>query len=205
MRASCIFLVHPTHTCTHTLRAELHTQFSRELPFHLSSQKLTNMWQAPLAYLVLLHSSFIYPHADFLCWNFLLYKWCAMYSTLCCMITPHLSHIEMAVIAAITSPFTLCGPHVWLGTNQSGQQRLQRLCWSSPHQTFSFIAHKHEPSHFSSSYSLFVAHLTPVWMAQTSEFQLAGTNSDWTVWHYSLRKDIIQWGADTGIGKDMNF
>lgn len=126
---------------THTLCAELHTQFSRELPFHLSSQKLTNMWQAPLAYLVLLHSSFIYPHTGFLCWDYLLYKWCAMYSTLCCMITPHLSHIEMAVIAAITSPFTLCGPHVLLATNQSGQQRLQRLCWWVHHIKHSASLH----------------------------------------------------------------
>lgn len=110
-----------THMHTHIKLWITYSVLSRELLFHLSSQKHTKMWQASLAYLVLLHSSFIYTHAVFFCWNFLLYKWCALYSTLCCVITPHLSYIVMAVMAAITSPFTLCGSHIWLGTNQSGQ------------------------------------------------------------------------------------
>lgn len=164
MRASCIFLVHPTHTCTHTLRTELHTQFSRELPFHLSSQKLTDMWQAPLAYLVLLHSSFIYPHADFLCWNFLLYIVLCDYTTL-------FSYRNSCNSCHNITFYVMWSPRLAWYKSVRSTKVAKTVLVSSPHQTFYFIAHKYEPSHFSSSYVIcctFKTSMNELIMAQTS-------------------------------------
>lgn len=118
-----------THVHTHIKCWITYSVLSRELPFHLSSQKHTKMWQAPLAYLVLLHSSFIYSHAVFFRWNCLLYKWHAVYSTLCRVITPQLSHIETGVIAAIT-----CLLHyvvLTFGLVQSSQVRSTKVAQTS--------------------------------------------------------------------------
>lgn len=151
MRASCIFLVHPTHT--HYV-----------LNYILTGTPLSFVSSEAHKYVTGTSSLFSFT-------SFIFYLPSRRLLLLGLSTVQMVCYVQYIVLYDYTTPFSyrngcnschnitfyiMWSPRLAWYKSVRSTKVAKTVLVSSPHQTFSFIAHKHEPSHFSSSYLLHI-------------------------------------------------